>query len=72
MSYDWTTGHCKDCGKFVRDGEGIQEQIEDGEILRFCVKCHTKRCELPAPAPADRAVAAIDAEGIGSARAAAG
>jgi len=59
--YDWTTGHCKDCGEFVRDGQGVQEQTPDQEILRFCGKCHKKRCDLPAPAPADRAKVAVDA-----------
>ena len=61
MPYDWMKGHCKDCGAFVRDGNGIQEQLPGGDILRFCVKCHTKRCELPAPALADRAEVAVDA-----------
>ena len=72
MPYDWTKGHCKGCGVFVRDGHGVQEQPDGGEILRFCVKCHKIRCDLPAPAAADDAAAAVDAEGVGPAQAAAG
>lgn len=43
MSYDWTRGYCKGCGKFVRDGQGIQEQIKN-VISRFCWKCYERRC----------------------------
>lgn len=72
MPYDWTTGHCKDCGKFVRDGEGIQEQVGDGEILRFCVKCHTKRCNSPVSVAVDHAGTAEEAGPAGDAHAIAG
>lgn len=41
--YDWNAGHCFACRKFVRDGQGMQE-VEDGEILRFCWKDFKERC----------------------------
>lgn len=72
MPYDWTKGHCKDCGVFVRDGNGMQEQLEGGDILRFCVKCYKIRCDSPTPAAAKRASVAVDAGSLGTASAVAG
>lgn len=69
--YDWTDGKCKTCRKFVRDGHGMQEQ-HGNEIERFCWPCYQKRCDLPAPASADRAKPAENAGSLSPAHAATG
>jgi ribosomal protein L24E len=53
--YDWNTGHCFDCGRLVRDGQGMQEELKDGEILRFCWVDYKARCLKSTPAAAKRA-----------------
>jgi hypothetical protein len=52
--YDWSTGYCFACRKFVRDGQGMQE-VEGGEVLRFCWKDFKERCLNLAPAKTERA-----------------
>jgi hypothetical protein len=37
--------HCTKCKKFVLDGRGNQEETPDGDILRFCNQCWSRRCD---------------------------